>query len=195
MEKKLFEPEAAVASGCNGQTSPQNNVSGNSLTSVSVINILKDRVFFLENTLSKKDLIIDFLSNKLITSKRSKSHDSTNSSRSVNIHESITVDNYANDTIKETTNERKKSTKKPAVIINGDLLLDGRDEKGIKKLSKNNRVKIKNFPVGTSETNLEEVEELVKSKPDTHIVHAETNDLTKRINVLNDVRKIYILNR
>ena len=60
------------------------------------------------------------------------------------------------------------------------------DEKG---LSKNSRVKINNFPAGTSETVLEEVEELVKNKPDTLIVLAETNDLTKMINVLNNVNK------
>ena len=60
------------------------------------------------------------------------------------------------------------------------------DEKG---LSKNNRVKINNFPGGTSETILEEVEELVKNKSETLIVLAGTTDLTKMINVLNNVKK------
>ena len=86
------------------------------------------------------------------------------------------MDNYANDTIKETTIENEKSAKKTSVIITGDSLLNGINEKG---LSIDNRVKIKNFPGGTTETILEEVEELVKDTPDTLIVHAETNDLTK----------------
>ena len=60
------------------------------------------------------------------------------------------------------------------------------DEKG---LSKNNGVKINNFPGGTSETILEEVEELVKNKSETLIVLAGTTDLTKMINVLNNVKK------
>ena len=64
--------EAAIVPGCNGQTSPQNNISGNSITLISVINILKNRISFLENELSKKDTIINYLSNQLITSERSK---------------------------------------------------------------------------------------------------------------------------
>ena len=98
----------------------------------------------------------------------------------------MTVDNYANDTIKETTIESDKSAKKPRVIITGDSLLNSINEKG---LSKVNRVRIKNFLGGTTETILEEVEELVKNKPDTFIVHAGTNDLTKGKNVLNNVKK------
>ena len=95
MEKKLLELETAIVSGCNGQTPPQNNISGNSLASISVINVLKDRIFFLENELYQKDTLIDYLSDELIASNRSKSQDSTNSNRSANIYESITVDNYA----------------------------------------------------------------------------------------------------
>ena len=86
------------------------------------------------------------------------------------------MDNYANDTIKETTNENKKSVKKPRFIITGDSFLNGINEKG---LSRDDRVKTKNFPGETTETILEEVEELIKNKPDTLIVHAGTNDLTK----------------
>ena len=39
----------------------------------------------------------------------------------------------------------------------------------------------------TTETILEEVEELIKNKPDTLIVHVGANDLTKGKNVLNNV--------
>ena len=115
----------------------QNNISGNYLTSILVINILKNRISFLESELSKKDTIINYLSIELITSERSKSQDSTNCSRCANIYESITTDNYANDTIKKmrNTNENEVSVKKPRVIIAGDSL----------GLSKDNRVKITNF--------------------------------------------------
>ena len=106
VEKKLLELETFVI-GCNGQTLLQNNVSGNSLAPISVIDLLKDSISFLENELSKKDTIVDYLSNELIPSKRSKSQDSTNS---------ITVDNCANGTINETTNEKEKSAKNPRVI-------------------------------------------------------------------------------
>ena len=74
------------------------------------------------------------------------------------------MNNSAHGTIKETANENEKSAKKPRFIITGDLLLNEKciNEKG---LSKDNRVKIKKFPGGTSETIFEEVEELVKNNP------------------------------
>ena len=87
------------------------------------------------------------------------------------------MDNYANDTIKETAIENEKSAKKSRIIIIGDSLLNSINEKGLSKI---NAVKIKSFPGGTTETILEEVEELVKNKPGTLVVHAGTNDLTKR---------------
>ena len=64
---KLFEElqvsvENKLARGCY-------SISGNS--SIPVINILKDRISFLENELSTKGVIIDYLSNELIKSKRS----------------------------------------------------------------------------------------------------------------------------
>ena len=63
--------EAVIVADCNEKPPPRNNISGNS--SMSVVNILKDRISFLENELSKKDTIIDYLSNELLASKRSKS--------------------------------------------------------------------------------------------------------------------------
>ena len=56
------------------------------------------------------------------------------------------MDNYAHNTIKENTTGNKKSAKKSRIIISVGSLLNGINEKG---LSKDNRVKIKNFPGGT----------------------------------------------
>ena len=129
----------------------------------------------VKNKLPNKDTIIDYLLNEWITSKFSKSQESTDRSQSANIYESVTVDNSASDTIKDTNNE-EKAAKKPRVVITGDLLLNDINEKG---LLKDNHVEIKNFHGGTTETILRKVEELAKSKPDTLIVHAGTNDWTK----------------
>ena len=76
---------------------------------------------------------------------------------------------------------------KRKVIVVGDSLLNGINERG---LSKDFNVKVNNIPGGTSETVLDKVEELVKCKPSSLIVHAGTNDLTKGRNVLNNVKKI-----
>ena len=49
---------------------------------------------------------------------------------------------------------------------------------------------VSNFPGGTSKDILDEVEDTLKTQPDTLIVHAGTNDLTKNINMLRSVKKL-----
>ena len=100
----------------------------------------------VKNKLPNKDTIIDYLLNEWITSKFSKSQESTDRSQSANIYESLTVDNSASDTIKDTNNE-EKAAKKPRVVITGDLLLNDTNEKG---LLKDNHVEIQNFHGGTT---------------------------------------------
>ena len=70
---------------------------------------------------------------------------------------------------KDKTVEQKKR-----VVITGDSMLNGIHEKG---MSNNYRVKVNNFPGGTSATILENIDQSVKSKPGCLIVHAGTNDL------------------
>ena len=57
-------------------------------------------------------------------------------------------------------------------------------------LSKSKKVSVSNFPSGTSKDILDEVEDTLKTQPDTLIVHAGTNDLTKNINTLISVKKL-----
>ena len=80
-----------------------------------------------------------------------------------------------------------KLNKNKKVVVTGDSLLNGISEKG---LSRDHQVTVKNFPGGTTEKVLEEIENLVADKPDYIIIHAGTNDITKGINSLNSVKKI-----
>ena len=73
------------------------------------------------------------------------------------------------------------------MVIAGDSILSRMHEKC---MSKNYRVNVNNFPGGTSATILENIDQLVKSKPDSLIVHAGTNDLANGTNLLNQVKKI-----
>ena len=50
---------------------------------------------------------------------------------------------------------------------------------------------MKNFPGAKTETILEKMENLRKSKPDVLILYAGTNDLLKNISPLNNLRKVY----
>ena len=57
-------------------------------------------------------------------------------------------------------------------------------------LSRSKDVSVSNFPGATGEDILAEVEDTLKTHPDTLIVHAGTNDLTKNINTLISVKKL-----
>ena len=67
-------------------------------------------------------------------------------------------------------------------MVNGIL------EKG---LSVHHKVKIVNFPGGTSEKILEKLDVIIKEKPDKLIVHDGTNDITNNVNLLTNVKKIF----
>ena len=59
-----------------------------------------------------------------------------------------------------------------------------------KCLSVKHKVKIVNFPGGTSEKILEKLDVIIKEKPDKLIVHDGTNDITNNLNLLTNVKKI-----
>ena len=66
-----------------------------------------------------------------------------------------------------------------------------------KVMPKNHRIKVNNFPGGTSTTILENIDQLIKSKLDCLIVHAGTNNLAnrtklqiKRKKVVKQVKKV-----
>ena len=66
-------------------------------------------------------------------------------------------------------------------------MLNGVKEKG---LSHKHRVKVVNKPEATSERILDEIDDVIKSKPEHLVIHVGTNDLTNRINLLNNAEKI-----
>ena len=58
-------------------------------------------------------------------------------------------------------------------------------------LSKSKKVSASNFPCATSEDTLDEVEDTLKTHPDNLIVYVGTNYLTKNINTLRSVKKLW----
>ena len=113
-----------------------------------------------------------------------------NRKKPLNVDESIVDDKSTHEPNLDTDNEINSEHRRK-VVITGDSLLNGLHEKG---LSRNHRVNnyfpINNFPGGTSETILENIDEIIKNKPDCLIIHAGTNDLTNGINLLNQAKKI-----
>ena len=174
VQNKLSLLEDAIISG---KYSFKEDTSDNN-TLRFAINILKDRISSLEDEVKSKDAIIAFLTQQLLSSKLDNSQMKRcecNRKKPLNVDESIVDDKSTHE-----PNKRK-------VVITGDSLLNGLHEKG---LSRNHRVKVNNFPGGTSEIILENIDEIIKNKPDCLIIHAGTNDLTNGINLLNQAKKI-----
>ena len=186
VERKLCVLEDAVISG--------KEIASNSLkddnTSIFVVDILKDRISFFESEVKSKDVVIEYLTKQL---------SSVNLNRSQKKNSDNNLDDTLDDESLNKTNNDKSSDKsfndgdqntvgdKKSVIITGDSMLNGVHERG---LSKNHRVKINNFPGGTSKVIFDNIHDIMKSKPDYLIVHAGTNGLTNGTNLLNQAKKI-----
>ena len=67
-------------------------------------------------------------------------------------------------------------------------MVNGFSEKG---LSVNHKQKIENFLGSTSEKILKKLDVIIKEKPDDLVVHVGTNDITKNVNLLTKVKKIF----
>ena len=90
---------------------------------------------------------------------------------------------------KSNMDKDKTIAQKRRVVVTGDSM-NGMNGIHEKRMSKNHRVKVKNFPGSTSSTILENIDQIVKSKPDCLIVHTWTNDLANGTNLLNQAKKI-----
>ena len=77
-------------------------------------------------------------------------------------------------------------SRKKKIILTGDFLIDGISEKG---LSVNHKVKIVNFPGGTSEQILEELDDITKEKSDDVIAHGGPNDIINNVHLSTNVKK------
>ena len=78
--------------------------------------------------------------------------------------------------------------KKKKIILTGDSMLNNISEKG---LSKTHKVRVINFLGGTSEKITDQLDDLIKGKPDDLIVHVGTNDIANNVNLLNNVKRFF----
>ena len=72
-------------------------------------------------------------------------------------------------------------------MILGDSMIKGSNEYG---LSKNQNVKVQIFSGYTTEDMLDIAKPVARRKPDSIIIHAETNDITRDLNTMENIRKI-----
>ena len=58
-----------------------------------------------------------------------------------------------------------------------------------KVLRKKHNVSVASFSDGTGEKIIQNVDDLLKHKPDDIVIHVGTNDMTNEVNLLNSVKK------
>ena len=125
----------------------------------------------MENELKPKDAIIEYLTNQLLSSNSNKSQMKNNK---CDPNETFYGGKsfYDNESSDESNMDKDKTIEQnKRVAITGDSMLNGIHEKG---MSKNHRVNVNNFLGGTSATILENIDQLVKGKPDCMTVHVGT---------------------
>ena len=148
---------------------------------------MKNRISELEPQIIEKDAVINFLSNQLVN-KNLNGDPGVN--KIVSDHNSSfqeRVDNIVNNNLPLVQHNDYNKKEKSDVIIIGDSMLNNINSRG---LSKSNKVYVSHFPGATIEDILDEIEDTLKTHPDTLIVYAGTNDLTKNSNTLRSIRKL-----
>ena len=146
---------------------------------------MKNRISELERQIIEKDAVINFLSNQLVNKNL---NGDSGVNKTVSDHNNSfqeRVDNIVNNNLPLIQHNNYNKKEKSNVIIIGDSMLNNINSRG---LSKSN--KVIHFPGATIEDILDEIEDTLKTHPDTLIVHARTNDLTKNINTLRSVKKL-----
>ena len=148
IENKLYRMEEAIISNASAQKYSPNFPENTSNCSEIVLNILKERVSFLENEIKKKDNVIDFLMKKLaIGNNRQMFNDfvSTDSSF-INVNDPVISNNDSLNGDNSNDNKDKNIVRRKVIVV-GDSLLNGVNERG---LSKDFNAKVNNIPGGTA---------------------------------------------
>ena len=150
------------------------------------LNLLKNRISELERQIIEEDVVINFLSNQLINKNL---NGDSGVNKTVNDHNNSVqerVYNIVNNNLPLVQHNAYNKKEKSNVITIGDSMLNNMTIRG---LSKSDKVFVSNFPGATSEDILDEIKDTLKTHPDTLIVHAGTNDITKNINTLRSDKK------
>ena len=134
----------------------------NNENSPFLLETLKNRISSLEKELMEKDAIINFLLKQ--------KNETSDNLRLVNktVTENYEILDTERGNSSPSSNAKQKietepSSKKKKIVLTGDSTVNGISENG---LNVNHKVKIVNFPGGTSEKILEQLDVIIKEMPD-----------------------------
>ena len=136
----------------------------------------------MENQLTEENAIISYLTTQLVTKSR---YTSVNqNSRNIGHKkepQTRKINNFNDDTV-ETCNKKSNN-----VVIIADSRLNDINGKG---LSKSRKVDVLNIPRHTSGDIVDKIDDILKGKQESLIVHVDRNNLTYNVNLLSNIKKI-----
>ena len=136
----------------------------------------------MENQLTEESAIISYLTTQLVTKSR---YTSVNqNSRNIGHKkepQTRKINNFNDDTV-ETCNKKLNN-----VVIIADSRLNDINGKG---LSKSRKVDVLNIPRHTSGDIVDKIDDILKGKQESLIVHVGRNNLTYNVNLLSNIKKI-----
>ena len=182
-ERKFEKLEMALQN-----ISEKNNVNdSNNENSPLLLEILKNRISNLDQELIEKDAIINFL----LKQENEANNNTSSVNKTVTENDEILENERGNSCPSSNSKQKietqtEPSSKKKKTVLTEDSMVNDISEKS---LSVNHKVKIVNFPGGTSEKILEKLDVILKEKPGDLIVHVGTNDITNNVNLLTNVKK------
>ena len=152
-------------------------------TDMDIVECLKDRIKSLEKQLDNKQVIIESLLTTLQTSNNKVETLSVKPVNPKGVSQVTLTNNKKSDNANVTEVINKKS-----VIIIGDSMLNGINERGI---SKDDIIKIKAHSGSSSEDLIDYIKPDIKKKPDIIILHIGTNDISKnKTDTIENLEKI-----
>ena len=167
---------------------PRNSVNATTPENNLYVELLKNRISDLEKQLTEKNVIINFLTTQLVTKSQDTSvHNNFRNNKhqkGTRISNSDKVDDVP---LKRSINKTPNNKTSNNVVVIGDSMLNNINARG---LSKSKKVDVFNFPGATSSDIVNEIDEVLKGKPESLIINIGTNDLTNNINLLANVKNI-----
>ena len=125
---------------------------------------MKNRISELGRQIIEKDAVINFLSNQLVNKNLNGDSGINKTVNDDNSSFQERVDNIVDNKLPPVQHNDYNKKEKSNVIIIGDSMLNNINSCG---LSKSNKVSVSNFPGATSEDILDEIEDTLKTHPDT----------------------------
>ena len=177
IEKRFHNIEDKII-GFQNVNLPRNSVNPTTPENNLYVELLKNRISDLEKQLTEKNVIINLLTTQLVA----KSQDtSVYNNIQNNKHEKGTRINNGDKVddvpLKRSINKTSNNKTSNNVVVIGDSILNNINARGL------------NFPGATSSDIVNDINEVLKGKPESLIIHIDTNDLTNNINLLTNVKK------